>query len=57
VIDSVGSEHNEYVFAHRGRAIETINNTRWQEARKRAGLPNERVHDLKQHERIHEVAD
>jgi len=28
VIDSVGSEHNEYVFAHRGRAIETINNTR-----------------------------
>src|SRR4029079_12316087 len=32
---------------YRKRPIETINNTGWQEARKRAGLPQVRVHDLK----------
>jgi integrase len=47
VVDSVRGEHEEYVFAYRGRPIETMHNTGWQEARKRAGLPHVRVHDLK----------
>ena len=47
VIDGVRGEHDEYVFVYRGRPIDTIDNTGWQEARKRAGLPHVRVHDLK----------
>ena len=47
VIDGVRGEHDEYVFVYRGRPIDTIHNTGWQEARKRAGLPHVRVHDLK----------
>jgi integrase len=47
VIDSVRGDHKEYVFVYRKRPIETLNNTGWQEARKRAGLPQVRVHDLK----------
>jgi hypothetical protein len=47
IIDGVRGEHDEYVFFYRGRPIEAIHNTGWQEARKRAGLPHVRVHDLK----------
>jgi integrase len=47
VIDSVRGEHEEYVFAYRGRSIGTMHNTGRQEARKRAGLAHVRVHDLK----------
>ena len=47
VIDSVRGEHKEFVFVYRGRPIDTMNNTAWQAARKRAGLPHVRVHDLK----------
>ena len=47
VIDSVRGEHDQYVFVYRGRPMETMHNTGWQEARKRAGLPQVRVHDLK----------
>jgi integrase len=47
VIESVRGEHDEYVFVYRGRPIETMNNNRWQEARKRAGLTRVRMHDLK----------
>ena len=47
VIDSVRGEHDEYVFVYRGRPIGTMNNNGWQEARKRAGLTQVRVHDLK----------
>ena len=47
VIDSVRSEHDEYVFVYCGRSIETMNNTAWQQARIRAGLPQVRMHDLK----------
>jgi integrase len=35
------------VFTFRGNPIETMNNTAWQNARQRAGLPQVRVHDLK----------
>jgi integrase len=35
------------VFVYRNKPIETINNTAWQSARRRAGLVQVRVHDLK----------
>lgn len=47
VIESVRGQDPVYVFAYRGRPLETINNTAWQKARTRAGLPQVRVHDLK----------
>jgi len=47
VIDSVRGQHAEYVFAYRGRRIGTMHNTAWQSARRRAQLPQVRVHDLK----------
>jgi len=47
VIDSVRGENDEYVFVYRGRPIGTMNNNGWQEARKRVGLTQVRMHDLK----------
>jgi integrase len=47
VVESVRGNHPDYVFTYRGRPIATMNNTAWQSARKRAGLPQVRVHDLK----------
>lgn len=47
VIEKVRGEHDEYVFTFRGRPINNMNNTSWQQARKRAGLQQVRVHDLK----------
>jgi integrase len=47
VIESVRGKHPEFVFAYRVGPIETMNNTAWQSARERAGLPEVRVHDLK----------
>ena len=47
VIDSVRGQHPEYVFVYRGARIGTMHNTAWQSARRRAGLPHVRVHDLK----------
>ena len=47
VIDEVRGSHPEFVFTYRDRPIGTMNNTGWQSARKRAGLLQVRVHDLK----------
>jgi integrase len=59
VIESVRGQHDEFVFVYqrhrkdgtRGsgkpRAIETMNNTAWQRARKEAGLGDLHVHDLR----------
>jgi integrase len=47
VIDSIRSQHAEYVFVYRGGRIGTMHNTAWQSARRRAGLTQVRVHDLK----------
>ena len=47
VIESVRGEHTEFVFVRRGQPIQTMHNSGWQAARKRAGLPQVRVHDLK----------
>ncbi len=57
VVEECRGVHPEFVFAYSQvqkegkvpayRAIETMNNTSWQKARSRAGLPQVRVHDLK----------
>ena len=47
VIDSVRGEHPDHVFTFDGHGILRINNSAWRKARKRADLPNVRVHDLK----------
>jgi integrase len=47
VIEDVRGEHPEYVFTYRGRPVTVMNNSGWQGARKRVGLSQVRVHDLK----------
>jgi len=47
VVDEVRGIHPEYVFTYRGRRILKMNGHAWREARKRAGLEEARVHDLK----------
>ena len=39
--------HPEYVFSFKGRPVTRMNNTAWQNARKKANLEELRVHDLK----------
>jgi integrase len=47
VIEKARGEHPEYVFTYRGHPITNMNNSAWKKARKRAGLSQVRVHDLK----------
>jgi integrase len=47
VIDSVRGGHDDYVFTYRGLPISVMNNSAWKRARREAGLPQVRVHDLK----------
>jgi len=47
VVDDLRGMHPKYVFCFRGAPVQTINNSGWQAARRRAGLPQVRVHDLK----------
>lgn len=47
VLDGQRGNHPAYVFAYNGRHQKKMNNTAWQKARKRAGLLQVRVHDLK----------
>ena len=47
VIDSVRGEHREYVFTYHGHSLTMMNNSAWQAARLRVGMPQVRVHDLK----------
>jgi integrase len=47
VIDSVRGKDKTYVFAYKGKPITRILNSAWKNARKKAGLPQVRVHDLK----------
>jgi len=47
VIEGERGNHPTHVFTYRGRPVANIYNTGWQSARKRAGLPHVRVHDLK----------
>ena len=47
VIEDVRGEHPEFVFTYRGHPVTVMNNSGWQGARKRVGLSQVRVHDLK----------
>ena len=47
VIDSKRRESPEYVFTFQGRKVLKMNGRSWRSARKKAGLPQVRVHDLK----------
>lgn len=47
VIQKVRGVHPTYVFSNRGKPIYRIMGRAWKNARKRAGLPDVRVHDLK----------
>jgi len=47
VIEEQRGVHSDFVFAHNGKPIWRMYNTAWKEARKKAGLPHVRVHDLK----------
>ena len=44
---SYGGQHSEFVFTYNGNRVLTMNNTAWQKARKRVGLTQVRIHDLK----------
>ncbi len=47
VIDSVRGRHPTHVFTYCGHPIGVMNNSGWKSARRRAGLTQVRVHDLK----------
>ncbi len=47
VIEGQRGKHATRVFTYQGRPVAGIYNTAWRSARKRAGLPHVRVHDLK----------
>ncbi len=47
VVDEMRGVHSEYVFTYQGRRILKMNGRAWRDARKRAGLTEVRVHDLK----------
>jgi integrase len=47
IVEAQRSLHPIWVFPFRGRRINTINNSGWQDARRDAGLPLVRVHDLR----------
>ena len=47
VIEEVRGKHPEYVFTYRGKRIHHMLNNGWRKARKEAGMPFIRVHDLR----------
>lgn len=47
VIDEQRGQHAEFVFTYEKRPLKKMNGAAWRKARKRAGLPAVRVHDLK----------
>lgn len=54
IVESVRGQHPEFVFVYSQRVkkpqyarIETMNNTAWQQARKKAGLSDLHIHDLR----------
>ena len=47
VVDGQRGSHTEYVFTFKGKPVSNINNNGWKAARKRAGLTQARLHDLK----------
>ena len=47
VINEQRGQHQEFVFTYKKHAIQKMNGNAWRKARKRAGLTEVRVHDLK----------
>jgi len=47
VVDTLRNIHPVYVFTYKGRNVNKMNDTAWKQARKRAGLEQVRVHDLR----------
>lgn len=47
IIDEQRGKHQERVFTFQGKPLNSMNNTAWQSARKRAGLDDLHVHDLR----------
>jgi integrase len=47
VLKEVRGEHPQFVFVYKGHPIRTMNTSAWQKARKRAGLADVHVHDLR----------
>lgn len=45
VIEEVRGERDQYVFTYRGHRLTVMNNTAWQNARRRTGLTQVRIHD------------
>jgi integrase len=47
IVDEQRGKHREFVFGYKGKRLYNMLNSAWQRARKRAGLPGFRVHDLR----------
>jgi integrase len=47
ILQAQRHQHPIWVFPYRGRPIGTMNNTAWQNARRKAGLRAARIHDLR----------
>lgn len=47
VVDARRGKYATHVFSYKGKPLDRMGNSAWQRARKRAGLPTVRVHDLK----------
>lgn len=47
VIESVRDDHPLYVFTYCDKRLGKMNNSAWRRARKKVGLPQVRIHDLK----------
>ena len=47
VVEGQRGRHPEYVFSYDGHPLQKMNSSAWRRARKRVGLPQVRVHDLK----------
>lgn len=46
LVNRLRGQHSDFVFTYRGKPVTSMNNTAWQRARKKVGIPV-RVHDLK----------
>jgi integrase len=47
IIETQRGKHPLWVFPFRGRRVRGMNNNGWQRARRKAGLPDVRIHDLR----------
>ena len=48
VVDEMRDVHDEFRFAYKGGRVQKRTSSAWRRARQKAGLPQVRVHDLKQ---------